>query len=275
MPHAKNINHEPDESEIFFRGEDEEIFYYRKDYTVWRIFWGLFFIAAAATVVLSALGILTFGVNIGWLILGLLLVAIFLHSLFSLHWFGVFIPAAAIVTILAKITDTLDITDSTIGAVWIAAGLLSIGFSVLFRSRREPHHWRHAHATSHGRQYDKHERVINSKDDSEIFVDVNFGSTVKHVNTKDFKHANFKCSFGSITAYFDDADIKKDKAIIEISASFSGIELYIPKTWHIINSINSNLAGVQEKNSPHLGENPKTVTLVGQLNLSGVEIIYV
>jgi hypothetical protein len=287
MSSAKDTNHKPEEAEIFSRGKCDEMFCRRKKYTVWRIFWGLFFIVAAAAVVLSALGILTFGINIGWLVLSIFLAAIFLRSLFSLHWFGVFIPAAGIITILARATDTIVLTDSAIGAVWTAAVLLAIGFSVLFHRQYKSYHWHHHKAAFHGapydrnphtgRKYDKHEHVINSEDDSEIFVDVNFGSTVKYINTKDFRHAALKSNFGSITAYFDNADIQTDKAVIEINGSFSGIELYLPKTWQVVNNINCSLAGVEEKNSPRppLGPDPKAVTLIGSLNLSGLEIIYV
>jgi len=265
-------NNKPKEEKIFSRGGDDETFCRPKKYTFWRIFWGLFFIAAAGTVILSALNTLAFDINIGWLFLGVFLVATFLYSIFKLQWFGVFLSAAGVATILAKNIDVIDSSGSAIGAIWATAVLLSIGFSVLFRSRNKSHR---CNSYGHSQVDRKYERVIDSEDDSEIFVEVNFGSTVKYVNTKKFQHATIKSNFGSITAYFDNADIDGDKATIDIDGSFSGIELYIPKTWHVINSINCNLAGIDEKNSPRLPQNPKTVILAGTLNLAGIEIIYV
>ena len=74
--------------------------------------------------------------------------------------------------------------------------------------------------------------------------------------------------------YFDRAHVGENGAVINIDASFSGIELYIPKTWKLVNNMNVSLAGVEEKNSRNVTEEV-TVTLTGDIKFSGIEIIYV
>ncbi len=65
-----------------------------------------------------------------------------------------------------------------------------------------------------------------------------------------------------------------NNAIVRIDASFSGIELYIPKTWNIDNKINVFLGAISEKNRNNQ-ITTNTLTLVGDIKFSGVEIIYI
>jgi len=74
--------------------------------------------------------------------------------------------------------------------------------------------------------------------------------------------------------YFDNATMSNNNAIIRINASFSGVELYIPKNWRVENKTNVFLASIDEKNrNNEIITN--TLTLVGDINFSGVEIIYI
>ncbi len=243
-----------------------------KKYGIWRAFWGLFFLAAAAAVALSAAGIFTFGINIGWLLLIIFLSAIGIGSLVKLQWFGFFMPAAGIITILATQTDLVNLSGRGIGTLWATAALVAIGFSILFHRR-----WGSHNSHKYRGDYDK---VIDEADGEETTVHVSFGSTIKYINSEDFRRAVLECQFGAIKAYFDNAKIKGDSAVIEINGSFSGVELFIPRNWRVVNDLHANLAGVEEKNghgsrSSDSEKGGKTVTLVGNINLAGVEITYV
>lgn len=244
-----------------------------KKNTAWRILWGLFFLIAAAGVILSALNIITFGFSIGWVLLCALLAAISIASLIKFNWFCTFMSAAGILTILICQTDYLPLETNVIFPIWCTATLLSIGFSILFHRNNQYRLVNHIECGSHN----EYEQIINSEDNSEIAVDVNLGSTIKYVNTDDFKYALLKCNLGSIKAYFDNAVIKGDSATIEIRGSLSGIELYIPKNWTIANSVNATLSGVEEHNNRRNfdGKDEKTIYLTGSLTMSGVEITYI
>ncbi|MDR1196957.1 MAG: hypothetical protein LBL08_01630 [Candidatus Nomurabacteria bacterium] len=238
---------------------------------VWRVFWGLLFLVAAATIVLSLLDVFTLsGIsNIGWLVLAIFLAALTIASLFRLKWFGLFLPLAGIATIANYQTEYLSVSDSTIGAIWAVAGLAAIGFSILFHRRRYWHHRRK------NRPSPRHNKTT---EDSDISIDVNFGSAIKYVESDDFRHARIDCNFSSVKIYFDNASIKGDKATIDLlDASFSGLELYIPSAWRIVNNVHCSLAGIEEKNQRRRFDpkDEKIVELTGELNLSGVEIIYV
>ncbi len=74
--------------------------------------------------------------------------------------------------------------------------------------------------------------------------------------------------------YFDKAVISNENAIVRINASFSGIELYIPKTWNVDDKTNVFLGAVSEKNRNNQ-TTTNNLTLVGDVSFSGVEIIYI
>ena len=241
---------------------------------VWQIFFGLCFLAAATAVILSMFNIVTFGMNIGWVLLGIFLSAMTLACLFKLQWFGVFLPVAGILTILITQTDWLPMDTGMIGPIWIAAPLLAIGFSILFHNRK----WSKFVHVDFDEMGDKDfDTVIDEKDDSKIFVGVNMGSTVKYVNSEDFKQAMLKCNLGAIKVYFDNAKIKGDIATIEVNGNLSGFELYIPRNWQIVDNLRKSAAGIEEKNTPRSVDSKdiKTIYLTGSLTMSGIEIVYV
>ena len=82
------------------------------------------------------------------------------------------------------------------------------------------------------------------------------------------------CSFGPIKVYFDNAKLNNGRGIVRIDASFSGVELYIPKTWTVENRVSTSFAGVDEKNR-NIGTLDNILTIVGSASFAGVEIIYI
>lgn len=80
-------------------------------------------------------------------------------------------------------------------------------------------------------------------------------------------------SFGLVKAYFDNAVIQSN-ATVQIDASFSGVELYIPKSWKVVNQIETSFAGVDEKNQSESSGMP-VLTIMGEASFSGVTIMYI
>jgi predicted membrane protein len=149
----------------------------------------------------------------------------------------------------------------------LAAFLASIGFSILFSKHRFC-------GVYHIHKDDGFDKTINEKDDESVNVDVSFGSTIKYVNTENFKVANLKSSFGSMEVYFDNAKIKEDSAVIKLDVSFSGVEIYLPREWKVINKVDTTLGGIEIKNNSN-EKTTKTVTIKGRISFGGVEIHYI
>jgi len=224
-----------------------------------KIFWGLFFLVAATFVIVNQLGYYT-DLAFMPLILSIFLVALFIKSIYPTRFFGLLISLALLIILYDK---QLGLESITPWPVLITALLGSIGLHIIF-----------------GKNYsvkcsEKHfDKIINNDDEDVVNVEVKFGSSIKYVNSDNFKEANLSSSFGSLAVYFNNAKIKDDKAVINLDASFSGVELYIPKEWKVINNLDNSLAGVEEKNNRN-SETNKTVTINGRVSFAGVEIIYI
>jgi len=235
-----------------------------------NLFWGFFFVVAAIAIILYTIGGFT-DINIFTLAVTLVLLPIIFGSCVRLNFFGILFPLAILAIIYA---EPLGITALVPWPVLLTALFGSIGFSILFHKKHNYYsfheHWEH-------HEHDKNEHfseIIDAPDSDTINFDVKFSSAIKYVNTDDFKQATLSCKFGALKVYFDNAKITGDKAQIYLDGSFSGIELYIPKSWEIVNDINATASGIEEKNRRADVPGPK-VTLAGNLSFGGVEIIYV
>jgi hypothetical protein len=241
------------------------------------IFWGVLFILAAALIVVSKLGFLV-GISIIEVILTVLLVGILISNVVKLKFSGILFPVAFLAIIYA---EELQIQDLTPWPVLAVALLGSIGLNLIFKPDRW--HFRHHKHGKFGREWsvdfenktDKHyDKVINEQDGNVIRCSQSFGSTIKYINTDNFERADIECSFGAMKVYFDNALIQSGHAQIDLDVSFSGVELFIPKTWNVIDKVDTSFGSMQEKNRRGDSQAP-VVTITGDVSFGGVEIIYI
>ena len=227
------------------------------------VFWGVLLILAGIFLIISKLGFFP-GVNAFSLLLTVFLLVVIGKSLLHLNFQGILFPIAFICIIYDK---QLGLTAITPWTVLMAALLGSIGLSMIFHKKIKWINHEHNHEDY---KFEK----IDIEDGSNVGFKTSFGASVKYVNTDKFEQADFNCSFGAMKVYFDNAIMSNENAIVRINASFSGIELYIPKTWSVENKTNVFLGDVSEKNRNNQ-TTTNTLTLVGDVSFSGVEIIYV
>lgn len=237
--------------------------------TAGRMFWGLLFIVSAVCLILGSAGIINFGVNIWMVVLGVLSVAVMIRSLIALEWFGVFMPAALMVTIFSEqIEAAANISELNIGAVWVGAALLSVGFSILFHRRR--------FLGRHGYRWNKNENNRANRDtESEAVVSARFGSSIKYLQSNNLKKVEIDCSFGDVKVYFTDAKLAKGGAIADIDVSFGAVELFVPKDWLVIDDMGHSFGDVEEKGVARNTDKEKILTLKGNISFSGVEVVYI
>lgn len=108
-------------------------------------------------------------------------------------------------------------------------------------------------------------------DGERVFEKVTFGSAVRYVNSDNLQYADISCSFGGIEIYFDNARVPSGQAAINISSNFSGVDIYIPKEWKVINEMASFCGGVDIDNG-WTGDSSVVITLTGRNNFGGVGI---
>ena len=141
-----------------------------------RIFWGSFFILGGIALLLDQLGIVT-NVNIISVIIGIFLLCIAFKNVIKLNFAGILFPLAFIGILF---DEQLNITSITPWTILIAAGLLSIGLSLIFKKNpklgKVKIDW-------DSKDYKK---TINIEDEGHIRLETNFGDSVKYINTDKF-----------------------------------------------------------------------------------------
>lgn len=226
-----------------------------------RLFWGIFFIFGAVLLVISKMGFLNTEISIGMLLLSVIFAATLIKSVLHKNVPGVLFSAAFLCIIYA---EPLGITALTPWTVLCAALLGSIGISFIYHPK---HKWYSSHFN------DRFEE-IETMDGNELKMETSFGSSIKYIDSEDFKAASLKCSFGAMKVYFDHAVVPGGEAVVHLENSFGGVELYVPRNWKVINQLNASFGGVDEKGRYEQGGSV-TLILTGTVSFAGVTIIYV
>lgn len=226
-----------------------------------NIFWGIIFLLAAFFLVVGKLGYLG-GISVLSVLCTIVLVAIIIKSIPSVNFAGILFPIAILCILYDKQLHIEALTPWTVLGV---ALLGSIGLQMLF----------HRHHLSVKKLPDNVEyTVIDEPDSSHIRHNTSFGASTKYINTESFKQADLNCSFGALSVYLENAKVPDGTAVLNLHASFSGVELYIPKEWTVVNQMHISLGAVEENNHPN-PDGSVTLQLVGSANFCGIEITYI
>lgn len=230
-----------------------------------NLLWGIFFILAGGLVIVNQLGYFP-GLSLLNLVLIIAAIPIVVTSCIHLNFGGILFSLAILGIVFDK---QLGITELTPWPILITALLGTIGLELIFHKVKRKSSFIHINT---GSGYDE---IIDCPDNELINHSVNFSSAIKYINSDNFKKANFSCHFGALKVYFDNATIKDNKAEINIQCSFGGVELFIPKTWQILNNTNTSLGEIEEKNKNSSNSDGPVVRLNGSISLGAVEITYI
>lgn len=224
-----------------------------------NIFWGVFFLLGAVFLIVGKLGFLS-GVGIWTLLFSILLAAMLVKSVLRLSPTGILFSLAFFCILYA---EPLHLEALTPWPVLGAAALGSIGCGLLFGRRRARR--RAWHGEGH---FDRVDQVSGDCVD----FSTSFGSSIKYVHSDRFQRASIHCSFGAMKVYFDNAVVRDGAAVVDLNVSFSGVELYVPSGWNVVNDASASLGGIEV---PSGNGNGPLVTLTGNVSLGGVEVFYV
>lgn len=227
-----------------------------------RGLWGLFFLAAAALVLLMAFDVVSIGVNVGTMVGLVALTAVAILFVTKKFWLGACMVIAAGLMVASSAGLLMDFSGQQRGMIFVAAALVGVALHIMFRSKLVEI------TTGEDGEFE-----VNGGDGNEVNVD--FTGVTKNIMDKEFTSAALRCNFGAIKAHFEGAKLKGGKATIVIENHFSGVELFLPKNWAVDNQLDMVAGGVEEKNRPMLDEKSPRVVLVGNLRFGGVVITYV
>ena len=228
--------------------------------------WGIFLLLAAVFVLFNNfVGFADIG--IGKIIILVLALAFIVQCIAQLNIAPLVIPVAVLYFIFREplglpIIQTWKLIAATILAL--------IGLSTLLPKR----HGHHKYKKCNGTEVQKEIPTDGTKDNNP-YVSVNFGAISRSLNADCLETVRLSCHFGAMEVYFDHVEPGPNGAEADISCTFGGIQLFIPKHWHIIDRMNCTLAGVNLKSFTAPADNAPKLTLNGNVSLGGIEVKYI
>lgn len=235
-------------------------------------FWGLFLVLAAIYLIISRLGYLP-AVGVFTVIATIICIAAFVHSLLHLSFGGMLFPLAFISILYDK---QLGITAITPWTVLLAALLGTIGLNLIFSKTKWKYKWKRNwdHHGKHKIAGNDHFENGENIEGEYVYMKSSFGSLLRYVTSDNLRYAELEANFSGVKIYFDNAKVPSGNATLNLDVNFSGIEIFVPENWKIINHLGSSFGGVSEKGKTPSGETV-TLTLEGENSFSGITVYYV
>ena len=234
----------------------------------WKIFWGLGLIFAAVLIILDALGVTTplissIGeISVFAIIAGLLLFAFIIARLIKGKISEIFFPLAFIFMLFEKnIAKLAGLEEENIINNWLVmliALLLSIGFSILFSTKKAKIH--------HGNRGGTIE--INGN-----YAESNLGSSTIYVDCDTFTPSCVENSLGSCSVYFENPQNYKGGETLHVENNLGSMVINVPSNWIVKSNIENNLGGSHvARNDDEIGP---ILYIKGENNLGSLTVRYV
>ena len=186
---------------------------------------------------LNLLPTIYYSVHFGWLILVIIGIAIGIKSNFRNNAWIILTLIGAVHLVPAFYIG--DVSSRRI--VWPTI-LIVAGLAMVFRKRRFPDNTPAGGtigATVVG-------TVAYTQDADTINMDVTFGGRKEIITSKSFRGGRVRATFAGAELNLATADSGTQPMVLEIHASFAGVELIVPSHWEIQNEINPTLGSVED-----------------------------
>ncbi|WP_054761901.1 hypothetical protein [Secundilactobacillus collinoides] len=102
-------------------------------------------------------------------------------------------------------------------------------------------------------------------------IDSRMSSSVRYIQSNNLQRVNIYAYATGLKVYFDKT-IVDGELTVNIDAHLSGVDLYFPHTWQVVNNIEAFLGGVSQE--ADITDSPVKVYLNGDAALSGVNVHY-
>ncbi|MFH1050105.1 MAG: DUF5668 domain-containing protein [bacterium] len=121
------------------------------------------------------------------------------------------------------------------------------------------------------RKYFSRNNQIHS--DGDLNLTTLFSGQSKKVDDKNFKGGNITATFGAIELDLTDAELSPEGAVLNINASFGGLEISVPRKWRLVFSGTPIFGGFEDKTKQDApNENTKTLYINYNVIFGGFEV---
>lgn len=124
------------------------------------------------------------------------------------------------------------------------------------------------------RQQMQEQQLVMSDSDS-VNMNISFGGRKEIVTSKSFKGGLIRASFAGVELNLTSAEPGVQPMVLEIHASFAGIELIVPSQWEVYNEIDPMMGNVEDQRRIRTYDNPtaqQTLILRGSCTCGSIAI---
>ena len=226
-------------------------------------FLGIIFVLAAVSMLLGNFHFF-YPISTVKVLITVLLLYIIVKNIPYRNYFNILVPEAFIFILY---DDFLPFTILTPFSVLAAAVLGSIGLSFLFPNHSPYKPDISFHFDSDASAY---------QNESDVNCSIAFAGCTKYFESKDFRRAYLKCSFGTLKAYFDHAEIIGTSADIYVDNSFGETNLFLPKEWDVHIDASTTFGDITEiHKSPSISDDAPLVSIHGNISFGDCKIFYI
>lgn len=254
-----------------------------------NIFWGVILISAALLWLLSDMGYLG-GIGFKHIAFSVIWGAWLIKGLVNRESFSIFMPLAFLAIVWDK---TLGIEAITPWPVIGAAVLLSTGCSMIFRGKKrrnwEGKYWRnndmngtenYVNKNDEDKTWEKNtnygtDQPHQSHTDGEHVYHMNrYSGAQKYIDSQNLKSVEIINKCGGMEVYLDKANAAEDVVQMRIECIAGGMDIYIPRSWKLVNQVKCFAGSLQEPEEQYMYEavNDVTLVLTGEIKAGAVEI---
>jgi len=248
---------------------------YKMRFRLSNILWGIILLFAAVMLIVTQFSCfknIGSTVSIGKLIAAVLLFALIVQCIITLHFSVLPFPVAALYFIFR---EPMNLPEIKIWILFLAAALVSIALGILFPKTIFYRHHGHRCCTKHGRHDHQAETEYGDAGNNPSF-NINFGEVSRRLKADSLETVRLNCTFGSLEIFFDQVELNPEGAQAILACSFGSIKLFCPKNWQIIDRMNTSLGEVDIENRFTVpGETGPKLTLSGSVSLGSIEVRYI
>ncbi|WP_125607219.1 LiaF domain-containing protein [Lapidilactobacillus bayanensis] len=242
----------------------------QKNYT--NILIGLGILALTVVLILQKLDLITVIIFPDFWTLGLtLLFGVFcLRSLLHLDLDGLLFSGALLINLYKQ---PLGIGHWSLWYLLGIALLLDIGLSLSLKPwLKKKGHWQITTRLSQT-NHDSFVESTTANHDDELVLNLKISDATRYIRSDNFRSAQITMWIGEVKLYLDEATII-DSAQISFDGGIGEIELYVPKTWQVVNQVSTTIGEVNDDGEQAAVTGP-ILYLVGHLQIGEITIHYI
>lgn len=245
--------------------------------SLYRIFWGLFFLACAGYAIASQMGVLSYHLTF-WSVLGTVIFALSLiDGLLNLRIGESVFSVAFLLMVYA---GPLHITKLVPWTILLAALLVTIGLGIIFRNRfhtvvfanKKMRQLRHKRENLFDNLFTE---TTTNENDRHVVINQNLSDSARYIKSQELETIDVRARMSEINLYLDNAKAAGDQVEMNLDLSMSSLTIYLPLSWQVQSNISSNsIFGDLEIDGSSNGGGP-TLILNGNSSMSNIRVEYV